>query len=86
MAVKALCAVVGVEPDANLTYKVKLNIWDNANNVVVVNDAAFPSSSLASTVNASLRDFVEAYIQEEWAVEFNPLTDSVKLVNPISLL
>jgi hypothetical protein len=87
MAVKALFAVTGYEPETDGTWRAYLHIWSGANSVVnQINDSYFSGTTLASTVNAALHGFVEGYIQAEWSVEFNPLTDSVKMLNPVSLV
>lgn len=87
MAVKAMFAVNGFEPESDGTYRVNMHIWSGAHHTPsVTNDAYFTPTTLAATVNASLQGFVEGYIQSEWEVSFNQLMDSVKMLNPISLL
>ena len=86
MAVKALFAVTSYEPQTDGTWYVKLQIWSGVNTAAnVQNDEPFSSGALATTVNSSLRTFVENYIQDAWEVSFNPLLDSVRMLNPVGL-
>jgi hypothetical protein len=86
MAVKALAWIEVPAPESDGTYRISLKIYAGANYAEVLNDEYFTPSALATTVNGALRTFVETYIQSEWAVEFNPMMDSVKLMNPLGLL
>jgi len=87
MAVKAVFAIEQFEPQSDGSYYTRLMIFSGANNSEnVQNDQAFAPTALASTVNAALHGFVEEYIQSEWEVDFNPLLDSVKMLNPVSLV
>jgi len=87
MAVKALFQIMVCEPQTVNAWRLRLNIWAGYNSAVnVLNDEDFALGALSTTINASLRNFVEDYIQDQWDVPFNPLLDSVKCVNPVSLL
>lgn len=86
MAVKALVYISGVAPETDDTYKLNLKIWSGVNFAEVPNDVFFEPTTLSATVNSSVKGFAEGYIQEEWDVEFNAMFDSVKLINPVSLL
>lgn len=87
MAIKAMFAVERFEPNVNGVYRVYLHIWQgDVHAEHVINDVDFSPATLSTTVNASLKGFVEGYIQDVWSVAFNPLLDSVKMLNPVSLL
>lgn len=87
MAVKALFSVKSFDPQTDGTWYVRLQIWSGVNSAGDVgNDEAFSSSALSTTVNSSLHTFVEGYIQSQWSVAFNQLLDSVKMLNPVSLV
>lgn len=87
MAVKAMFAVTGFYPDTNGNYRCLLHIWQgDVHAEGVVNDVDFSTSTLSATINAALKGFVEGYIQSTWGVVFNTLLDSVKLLNPVSLV
>lgn len=87
MAVKALFSIRGYEPETDGTWRVRLDIWTSSQNATnVLNDTFFQANALASAVNANLHTFVEGYIQAEWDESFNPLLDSVRMLNPVSLV
>ena len=86
MAVKALAFISGPAPESDGTYKLNIKIWSGANYAEVPNDVFFEPTTASTTVNNSIKGFVEGFIQSEWNVDFNQLIDSVKLINPVSLL
>lgn len=86
MAVKALAFISGPAPETDDTYKLNVKIWSGVNYAEVPNDVFFEPTTSSAAVNASIKGFVEDYIQDQWSVEFNPLLDSVKLINPVSLI
>lgn len=87
MAIKALFAIREFLPETDGSWRVTMDIWSGSNSAQgEPNDEYFAMGALATTVNASLHTYVESYIQSQWSVSFNPLTDSVKMLNPVSLL
>ena len=87
MAIKAMFEIQGFQPEAGLEYRAVLHIWDATHNVTsLVNAEYFQATASSAAVNSSLKSFVEDYIQSEWGVSYNQVTDSVKLLNPVSLL
>jgi len=85
--VKALFAVTGFDTQSDGTWRPFLQIWQGPNNGFnVTPDVFFNENTLATTVNATCHAFVEQYIQYTWGVQFNPLFDRVRMLNPVSLV
>jgi hypothetical protein len=88
MAVKAMFAIERFIPDSVAgNYRIRVNIWSGPNNIGDLDSGEeFTPTQVSTTVNDALHTFVENWIQDNWSVSFNPLVDSVKCLNPVSLL
>lgn len=87
MAVKGMVTIDSYTMYDNHTFNVVCTLCDGSHHMTGLMAAnAFDTTSTSLDINTAIHDAAVTYITDVWGGSFNPLLDTVKIVNPANLL
>lgn len=87
MAVKALVTIGDYIMYDDHTYNVICTMCDATHHMTgLMAASAFSTTATSGDVNAAIHDAAVTYLTDVWGGSFNPILDTVKILNPASLL
>ena len=86
MAIKAIVMIDNYVLHDDLTFSVVASLCNNGHfSSGAVPAGPFAADATSIQVNDALKDVAIAYLDDPWEESFNPLLDSIKILNPISV-
>ncbi len=87
MAIKGIVTIDSFTLYADQTYDASFSLCDNGHFVAgLMTNSGFNGTETSTTVNTAVRDVATGYIVNTWEGSFNPILDSIKIINPVQIL
>jgi hypothetical protein len=87
MAIKGIAVIDHIQLLNDQSVHVGFSLCNEGNMTVGLFTGNFDSDTVtALTLNTAVHDAAVSHLESQWGVEFNPLLDTIRIMNPVNLI